>query len=262
MDYGINLIVLATWDSCLDNSLDIIKQLKNCDIRIIDSTSGSKLVTNYQTPNIFIQQIKKAFSLIDGFEYLTYISGDAITQNWPSFVERQTEVCHNLRPFVYSPYLTFEGYPAEVVSLGTLQEDSYLDLASGTDGIVFTLHREAVLFILDFIEFLELNSRKTFQIGWGLDWAWCAFAIHSNKAILRDKKVEMFHPKGTSYNTKLAEEEFREIISLLPKFAATKEFSAIEFNKIIFKMSERGKRNPKYLLPSSIYLREPVSTII
>lgn len=248
-----NQIVVVAWDSCAGNVREIVKQLNDGEVRIVDSTSSGILNNSILTPNIFLEQILQACKLCGEADFLTYISGDAECDNWANYIDRQASVCADRNPFVYSPYLTYEGHPAEVASLGKVPGDSNLDFGSATDGIVFTLHKEVVKVICDFINFLDTNTDQKYQVGWGLDWAWNAFSIYSNQAIIRDSKIPIQHPKGTSYDTDFAENEFRQIIHQFPKFLESKGISATEINKIIYKMSERAKGNPKYSKIADFY---------
>ena len=251
MSASLNKVVISTWDSAQQNTLQILDALSHRNISIIDSTQSGLIHDGITTPNIFLDQLETGIKTLCNEEYLTYISGDVSTIDWEKYIQQIENVVEELEPWVYSPYLTFEGYPREVSSLGSLSGRKGIDLACITDGIVFTLHRNLALKLLEFIEFAKKSY--SYQVGWGLDWIWCTLAIYENKKILRDSRISLLHPKSTSYDTNFALEEFRIIQEAFIEFATMKNKDLIKIRRIQYSINERIKGNEKFFAVDKFY---------
>ena len=249
-------IVICVWDSCFDNAKHIESQLLKFNPIIIDSTSNSNFNSEHKSRNIFIEQLNKALILSNPSKYVIYISGDAVMENWDELIDRTNDVFNKEKPFVYSPYITFEGYPSEKVKLQAQLADEKLELGVMTDGIVFALSKETCEFIRMFTNYLLAKSTHSYKVGWGLDWSWSIFSILNKKLIVRDKKLRIYHPKSTSYSTDVARSELSLILQELSSFIEQFGFSRIQTNRVIYAISERLKSNPKYLSTEAFYAKE------
>ncbi len=254
MSASLNKVVISTWDSAQQNTLQILGALGYRDISIIDSTQSGLIHDGITTPNIFFDQLETGIKTLCNEEYLTYISGDVSTIDWDKYIQQIEKVVEELEPWVYSLYLTVEGYPRAVSSLGSLPGRKGIDLACITDGIVFTLHRDLALKLLEFMEFAKMSC--SYQVGWGLDWIWCTLAIYENKKILRDSRISLLHPKSTSYDTIFALEEFRIIQESFIEFAKMENKDLIKIRRIQYSMNERIKGNEKFFAVDKFY-KEP-----
>lgn len=255
MPASLNKVVVSTWDSANQNTIQILEALRHRNISVIDSTQNGLIYLGIKTPNIFFDQVEASLNTLEDEEYLTYISGDVSTNHWGKYIQQLEEVVGEMKPWVYSPYLTFEGYPREVSSIGIHPEKSGIDYGCITDGIVFTLHRDLALELRKFITFAKMSSN--FQVGWGLDWIWCTLAIYENKKILRDSRIPLLHPRSTSYDTATALEEFRIIQELFIEFATKENKDLIKIRRIQHSINERIKGNPKFLALDKFYSESP-----
>jgi hypothetical protein len=255
-------IAISAWDSSVENVEKIEMQLETLNPTVINSTTSYRFRNQVTCPNIFIKQVIHALEKRLNGETLLFISGDAISNNWLNLVERIDYIFGNDGIGVYSPYITYEGYPSEKVMLSKSFSDSDLDLGVMTDGIVFALNPAIANFTHRFTLYLSENFRNTFEVGWGIDWAWCAYAILCGQAIIRDKHFPVLHPQGTSYSPVTAEEEFRKIVRLLPEFLETEGFSLAEANKVLYGMSERLRGSKKYLQWKAFYSENPLEGIL
>ena len=251
MPASLNKVVISIWDSAHQNTVQILDALRHHDISVIDSTQSGLIHDGIKSPNIFFDQVEASINTLGDEEYLTYISGDVSTSDWDRYIQQIEEVVGEMKPWVYSPYLTFEGYPREVSSIGSHPEKRGIDYGCITDGIVFTLHRNLALELLEFIKFARMSG--TFQVGWGLDWIWCTLAIYENKKILRDSRIPLLHPRSTSYDTVHALEEFRVIQELFIKFATKENKDLIKIRRIQHSINERIKGNLKFYALDKFY---------
>jgi hypothetical protein len=247
----LNKVVVSTWDGAYTNTLEIVNSISSRNFTIIDSTDHGMFPNGIKSQNIFIKQIEASINSLNDEEYLTYISGDVSTVSWNKYIDQVEDIILNQKPWVYSPYLTFEEYPREFSSIGSLENMAGVDYGCITDGIVFTLHRDLALELLNFITY----AKKTvgFQVGWGLDWIWCTLSIYENKAILRDSRISLLHPKSTSYDSTVALEEFRAIQELFLEFAKKENYDLAKIRKIQYSINERIKGNEKYFAFDKFY---------
>jgi hypothetical protein len=252
MPVSLNKVVISTWDSALKNTLEIVNSITTHKITIIDSTKFGLFQDGIKSQNIFFNQIEASINSLNEEEYLTYISGDVSTVSWDKYIDHLDHILQKLKPWVYSPYITFEGYPREVSAIGIFEGEVGIDYGCITDGIVFTLHRNLALELLRFMTFAR--SSADFQVGWGLDWIWSILSIYANKAILRDSHISLLHPKSTSYDSALALEEFRVIQELFFEFAAKEKYDLIKIRKIQYSINERIRGNEKYFTLDKLYL--------
>jgi hypothetical protein len=248
---SLNKVVITTWDSAHQNSLQILDALSHRDFSVIDSTDHGLIQNGIKTRNIFFDQVATSINSLSDEEYLTYVSGDVSTSDWEKYIQQVENVIGTEKPWVYSPYLTFEGYPREVSSIGSYPGNIGIDFGCITDGIVFTLHRTLALELLEFISFAKMSA--SFQVGWGLDWIWCTLAIYENKKILRDSRIPLLHPKSTSYDTTLALAEFRVMQELLMEYAAREKKDLIKIRRIQHSINERIKGNQKFFTLEKFY---------
>jgi hypothetical protein len=246
-----NKVVIATWNDAQNNTVEIVKSINAHSFTTIDSTDSGMFQNSIKSQNIFFDQVEAGIKSLDGEQYLTFISGDVSTISWDRYIKHVDDLLRNLKPWVYSPYLTFEGYPREVSSIGDYEGHSGIDYGCITDGIVFSLHRDLALELFKFMTFARMSAQ--FQVGWGLDWIWCTLTIYSGKAILRDSQIALLHPKTTSYDSALALEEFRVIQELFFEFAAKEKYDLIKIRKIQYSINERIKGNKKYFTLDKFY---------
>lgn len=251
MPASLNKVVISTWDGAYENTLQIIKSITVHKFTIIDSTKPGMFQDGIKSENIFFNQIEASINSLDEEEYLTYISGDVSTVSWNQYINHLENTLQKLKPWVYSPYITFEGYPREVSSIGIFEGEDGIDYGCITDGIVFTLHRNLALELLRFMTFARASA--VFQVGWGLDWIWSILSIYANKAILRDSHIALLHPKSTSYDSALAKKEFRVIQELFFEFAAKEKYNLIKIRKIQYSINERIQGNKKYFTLDKFY---------
>ena len=252
MPASLNKVVISTWDNAYVNSLEIVNSMGNSNFTLLDSTKVGVFEGGIKSQNIFFDQIEASINSLADEEYLTYISGDVSTVSWTKYIDRVEDVIRGLKPWVYSPYLTFEGYPREVSSIGKLENSDGLEYGCITDGIVFTIHRKLALELLNFITFARKSGN--FKVGWGLDWIWCTLCIYEGKVILRDSSIPLLHPKSTSYDTELALGEFKVIQELFIEFATKEKYDLIRIRRIQHSINERIKGNKKYFTLDKFYL--------
>ena len=248
-------VAIALWDSSLLTASQTIDALATSGIDVITINSSLKraIGTDISSPNIFIEQVKKAVrSCPEGDYFFTYISGDVSSSNWGSYIQRLTQVITALDPFVYAPYLTSEGYPREFVHLTADLESADLDIACMTDGLVFSLHPTIVQELKNFFAYLDAQNAR-FTVGWGLDWIWCLLAIHHQKYIIRDVAMPLLHPSGTSYDKSQAKEEFHQVINFFLDYRHQLDGSDTQFRKYIYMINERFKNNPKFLQANAFF---------
>ena len=247
----LNKVVISTWDSAYENTLEIVNSMSSQSVTIVDSTENGLFQNGIKSRNIFFDQLEASIDSLQNEEYLTYVSGDVSTNSWVEYIDQVEDVLQRVKPWVYSPYLTFEGYPREVSTIGIFPEITGVDYGCITDGIVFTLHRDLALELKKFMGFARLSGE--FQVGWGLDWIWCTLAIYENKKILRDSRIPLLHPRSTSYDTVHALEEFRVIQELFIKFATKENKDLIKIRRIQHSINERIKGNLKFYALDKFY---------
>jgi len=194
-------VFLVSWDAVRSNVEHIEHQLPDC----IVLNSGGR-VDKPGWVNIgdvrFYNQFHEALKRFDvQNDYLLFVLGDAYFYDWKYFKNRCDFIFRNINVGAYAPHYDNSPWGIQQTKLQPLDVDGNLLISTQTDGIVIALHRDVVVEMVKFFDYLQEEGLVPhMRGGWGLDYVWCTTAIQQRKLIIRDNSLTMAHPAGSSYS--------------------------------------------------------------
>lgn len=209
-------IYIICWPGVEKNAIDISNILFNSgeDVTVIYSTKDNSDLSGGNGHWIKVSDNdyygrKFRLTLSDlSFDVMLHIHADAICGDWPQLVRRCKEVHINNKFIgVWSPTPDNSAWMNQKIQIANLF-GSDLIAAAQTDCIVWSL-THAVANRLKKLDF-ERNN-----LGWGIDWAAITFCYTNNLIAVRDKSINIIHPKGTGYLTKEANTQMQLFLNQL-----------------------------------------------
>ena len=151
----------------------------------------------------YFKQFYKALKEFDlSNDFIIFICGDVSYDNWAGHLDRAKQVLSRYKNIhVYAPHFTNDPWFEGATSLRAFDTDKNLLISTNTNGIMYYLHRDIVIQMLEYFDYLYENTKlKNMVSGWGIDLVWSTFAVMNNKVVVRDKEHVIHHPKGSSYD--------------------------------------------------------------
>lgn len=207
----------------------------------------------------YYRQFYKALKEFDeSNDYMLFICGDVSCDNWADVLDRMDKVLTvNTNVRVYAPHFTNDPWN-EGSTMLKRTDDENLIISTNTNGIMYALHKDVVKFMLEYMEYLDhKNDLSTMVSGWGIDVVWSAYAIYLNKIVLRDSKILVTHPSGSSYNHGKATQETIAVMQAFSEFAKIKGFDVNKINTLSNKINGRMARDPSCMSTLDFYESEP-----
>lgn len=197
---------VVCWDDVHYNVVD------NIEKQLIDYGQPHKIINSGQMKrnhwdNVgdirYFKQFYKALKEFDlSNDFMVFICGDVSYDNWSGHLDRAKQVLSRYKNIhVYAPHFTNDPWFEGATSLGAFDTDKNLLISTNTNGIMYYLHRDIVIQMLEYFDHLYENTKLEGMVsGWGIDLVWSAFAVMNNKIVVRDKEHIIHHPKGSSYD--------------------------------------------------------------
>lgn len=151
----------------------------------------------------YFKQFYKALKEFDfSNDFMIFICGDVSYDNWAGHLDRAKQVLSRYKNIhVYAPHFTNDPWFEGATSLRAFDTDKNLLISTNTNGIMYYLHRDIVIQMLEYFDYLYENTKLEGMVsGWGIDLVWSSFAVMNNKVVVRDKEHVIHHPKGSSYD--------------------------------------------------------------
>jgi GR25 family glycosyltransferase involved in LPS biosynthesis len=197
---------VVCWDDVHYNVVD------NIEKQLIDYGQPHKIINSGEMKrnhwdNVgdirYFKQFYKALKEFDlSNDFMIFICGDVSYDNWAGHLDRANQVLSRYKNIhVYAPHFTNDPWFEGATSLRTFDTDKNLLISTNTNGIMYYLHRDIVIQMLEYFDYLYENTKLEGMVsGWGIDLVWSTFAVMNNKVVVRDKEHVIHHPKGSSYD--------------------------------------------------------------
>jgi GR25 family glycosyltransferase involved in LPS biosynthesis len=197
---------IVCWDDVHDNVVNNIeKQFIECNQPHKIINSGER--KNNHWDNVgdirYYKQFYKALKDFDmSNDFMIFICGDVSYNAWASHLDRANKVLSRYKNIhVYAPHFTNDPWGEGSTKLEEFETDKDLLVSTNTNGIMYYLHRDIVLQMLEYFDYLYENTKLENMVsGWGIDLVWSAFAVMNNKLVVRDRQHIITHPQGSTYD--------------------------------------------------------------
>ena len=248
---------VVNWNEVYNNVLEIEKSFKENNIPHKVINSGSMRIDDWMNVGDirFYRQLREAVNDFDeSYDYMFWLAGDVSYGSWKEFIDRANSVATAYNVWAYAPHLTHEPWHENSSKITPLSSDKEVLLSIQTDGIAVLLHKEVILMLRKYFDYLAEHEDITqLTSGWGMDMIWCAFSIYNNKLVLRDKKHILSHPAGSSYDHSKASAELKVILDTFYKFCDSEGLDSDKMKDLHFKIYGRMQQDPNYMTIESFY---------
>jgi hypothetical protein len=163
----------------------------------------------------FGDQFSKALEIFDcdNYDLLFHIQADVDDpeNDWGSIVNSAKFYYILYNYGVYAPnvdYTAWDKKTAKLDALDGLLYSSNIDVVITTDCSCWFINKE----MISSFKNKYLDAFKNNKLGWGACSTICAESFMNKKLVLRDNNFKLNHPKGTSYDSKLAAIKMKEFI--------------------------------------------------
>ena len=199
-------IFIISWQEQHENAILIANQISgtNTKVSIIYSDPDPNFVLNapcesIRRPNeLFWEDKFKTCLDVTGDNGMLVIHADCSCDDWDFLVKRCIDINLNIKNLgVWSPKITGTYFNLSVSGVVKTKYD--LVISAMTDGIVFYLSPKIVERMRQF----KYGNNK---FGWGIDGAFCATSYISNKLVVIDTAINVFHPQKRGYDSLAAVE--------------------------------------------------------
>lgn len=150
----------------------------------------------------FTDQFRKALEIFSG-DVLFHIQADVEYDNWRKLVEDAKFYFRFYDAGIYAPHVDYTFWTAERSDVPSdALSHSHLKLVGSTDETVWFIRKEILEGIQERGIDMSLNP-----FGWGWDCSLSCISYAKAMPVIRDYRHTIRHPKGTGYNTNVAETE-------------------------------------------------------
>jgi hypothetical protein len=226
---------LVAWDEVHFNCVEIDEQFMAAGQPITVINSGNMKRDHWDNVGDirYFRQFYKALKEFDfSNDFMIFVCGDVSYNDWAGYLDRANQVLSRYKNIhVYAPHFTHDPWSESSTSLGYFPDDQNLVISTNTNGIMYHLHRDVVLQMLEYFDHLYENTKLENMIsGWGIDVVWSALAVMNNNLVVRDKQHIVTHPKGSSYDHGQASHETNLVFENFHSFC---KVNGIDLDKAI-----------------------------
>lgn len=169
----------------------VIVVYSNPENKVYRDTEGWHLTSN---KGFFGAKFSHALGLCE-FDTLLLVHADTKTNDWKKLTEFFIDDSLQFpRMGLWIPLINYTFFNPDRVTIHSIGKYT---LVSATDSIILGI-APPILKRLSSLDFSDNN------LGWGLDWIASAYALNSGLCLVRNDKVEVFHPRGSGYSNELA----------------------------------------------------------
>lgn len=200
-------IFIISWQGQHENAILIANQIfpTNSKATIVYSDPDPNFILNTQFESIrrpnelfWEDKFKKCLD-VTGDSGMLVIHADCKCDDWRFLVNRCKDISGGIENLgVWAPKIDGTYWNLKVSGIMKIK-NSDLVLSAMTDGIVFYISPPIVKRMGQF----KFDNNK---FGWGIDRAFCATSYVSNKLVVIDTAVNVFHPQKRGYDSQLAKE--------------------------------------------------------
>jgi hypothetical protein len=208
---------IFNWRGQYNNTLTKIDQFKKIGINpvIINSDDDCESLSDWHNigeESYFTAQMLKALDLFTG-DILFHIQADVSYDKWDKLMEDALKYYDKYEWGIYAPNVDYTWYSSDRTDIQRLQiPDTNLKMVADTDCTCWFIHKS----VIETAKARNINFAP-YKMGWSFDIVYSAVSYMDKKPVLRDYNHTVSHPKGTKYNTDIAENEMRTLYSNLPK---------------------------------------------
>lgn len=206
---------IVSWTGQHDNAAHIQAELDavGASTRVIWSDRNEGLQRSgagwLQVPNAkFLgSKFETILSHLDS-DVLLMITADARHRRWASLYAQCIDAFARYPHLgIWSPIVDFSPWRIDMVKVANLPGTSLVKVVQ-TDSIVWALSRP----VIDRLRGLDYSGNN---LGWGIDALASAYCHANGLLVAMDTSVHVDHPKGTAYNTELADRQFKTFLAQL-----------------------------------------------
>lgn len=200
-------IFIISWQGQHENAILIANQILHVHnkVTIVYSDPDPNFILNapceaLRRPNeLFWEDKFKACLDATGDNGILIIHADCTCEDWGSLVKRCNDINLSIKNIgVWAPEI--DGTYWNLNVSGVMKtKNSDLVLSALTDGIVFYLSPQ----IVNRMRKVKYGNNK---FGWCIDGLFCSTAYVTNKLVVIDTKIKVFHPQKRGYDKYEAEE--------------------------------------------------------
>lgn len=218
---------IIAWDGCLDNALDIHSQLSEGGIDyLVWNVSSQEIDDEHWSRAEDIRYYGHFWNSLKDFkessaDVFIFNAGDPkyykyveLTNNIEDLFESDPGIA------VFAPSISNDAFSGFNSNIQDSDRHENLYLSTMTNGIYVALSREIAL---EFLEYMDWAVRerhivlRVMKSGWGLDIAYCALAMATNRKVYRGM-TNLYHPPASSYGHTQATEEYGNIFRSFVKY--------------------------------------------
>ncbi|RWE27248.1 MULTISPECIES: hypothetical protein [unclassified Mesorhizobium] len=213
--------IIFCWPNKVDNVTRIYQQarLRSAKATVIDSSLDPipEGVTNddwlkIDSSHYYGMAFKRALECFDG-DILLQIQGDVLADDFGKLVDLCYKRFYNDSSLgIWSPEIDNTAFPTRNVEIMNTR-DPHLKVVAMTDCIVWAL----TVSVVRFLRTLEYSDNN---LGWGIDWAACAYSFANKLSVMRDASVSVIHPPGSGYGHEEARRQQAMFLSQLGRAEA------------------------------------------
>lgn len=249
---------IVCWDEVFDNTVQIEAELAagGFSYLIINKSRFLKQDNNWikaKDTRYYGHFLTALEDFVDKKEHSVFVfhAGDC---RWPamsSYTKKLEDIFkNNLHVGVVAPDQTNDPFTGEGSFIEESALISELAVSTMTNGIFIAVTREIAEIIYKYMTWAINNGVDFYSMtsGWGLDYTYCGVAVYLNKCVYKDTSLTMFHPTGSGYNYKIANDEFNLIIKSFLKFWEVEGYDAKTMGRIFDLFMEKVQHKSEFQL--------------
>jgi hypothetical protein len=174
----------------------------------------------------FFRQFEAACRSFDqSSDYMLFITADVVSQEWDSFFHYASTVLAIQSIGTFSPTLSHEFFHLGKKPVIFFDPGLPLSVVQCNDLIVAYINRDTILEMINYFDFFNATE-NTFDpiVGFGLMEMLTSITNGKNLIHVRDRSFTLRHPEGSSYDTKIANEEKLIIYEISERFCKGKRY--------------------------------------
>lgn len=208
--------IIFNWRGQYENTIKKIEQLKAIGVTpsVINSDDEHREEGwhNVGEESYFTALFIKAIEIFDG-DVMFHIQADASYDNWEQLYKDAEKYYEMTEWGIYAPNVDYTWYDASRTNVDTLDFPiDKLKIVANTDCTCWFIHKDVINWYkssgLDF---------APYTMGWCWDIIFPAYCFMNKRPVIRDYNHTISHPRGTKYDTNLAEREMWDMYQTLPQ---------------------------------------------
>jgi len=196
--------------------LEIALQQRGCHVTVVASGAprDNQNWIHLSEDAYFGEQFLECLSRFDG-DVLVHIQADAGIPDFDIFLNRLKLGHSHPNIGIWAPDVDYTFYQTRLVR----RDFANLDQRNLDPRILPVLNTDCTCWSLavPVVQALRDLGITESHFGWGWDSVAAAISDDLGLLVIRDSSIKIRHPRGTNYNSQLAEIEFQNLISAVPQ---------------------------------------------